>query len=58
MDNNPQPSVQYQAQDAFRRGDGIDDNPYPRGTYERIEWALAMHKCQHEEFKQLMAGFS
>ena len=52
------PDIKWEAQDAYRRGDGIDDNPYPLGTKERIEWALAMHACQHEEFKQLMGGFA
>jgi hypothetical protein len=54
----PKPGISFEARDAFRRGDGIDDNPYPKGTDERLDWAWAMHQCQYEEFKQLMAGFS
>jgi len=46
-------NVKFEAQWAYKEGDGIHDNPYPEGTQERIEWALAMHECQLEELKQI-----
>ena len=52
------PKIHFEAQDAYRKGEGIEDNPYPEGVPERMEWALAMHECQYEEFKQLMGGFA
>jgi len=34
----------------FQAGLGLDSNPYPKGTKEREEYALAMGRLQYDEF--------
>jgi hypothetical protein len=53
-------SPKARAQIAFNAGEGQDSNPYPKGTPEREEYALAMGKLQYNEFlaeqQELRAG--
>lgn len=51
-------SVEFQAKQAYREGLSQHDNTYPLGDKNRVRWGLAMHECEHEEFKQLMRGFA
>jgi len=51
-------SPQYKARDAYNNGEGQSDNPYSEDDNRRIEWALEMGRCQHEELDQLMGGFA
>jgi|TARA_R110000772_G_scaffold225533_1_gene336165 hypothetical protein len=51
-------SPQYRARDAYNNGEGQSDNPYDSSDHSRIEWALEMGRCQHEELDQLMGGYA
>jgi len=48
----------FEARWAYKEGDGLDANPYPKNTPEHMEWAMAMHKCQLEELQEMREELS
>lgn len=41
------------AQSDFMEGGGVDDNPYPVDTPERLDYALKMSECWSRELTDL-----
>jgi len=40
----------------YAEGGGQESNPYPKGTEERIDFALEMHRLQVKELKLMING--
>lgn len=56
MEQQPVYSVSFEAMQAYRDGLSQHDNPYPKNTIERVQWGLAMHRMELEEFHSLIGG--
>jgi len=48
----------FEAQWAYKEGEGINDNPYPKNSPEWLEWSLAMSECQSQELKIIRGELS
>lgn len=49
-------TIRFEAMQAYREGLSQHDNPYPQNTRERVQWGLAMHRMELEEFHSLIGG--
>ena len=48
----------FEAQWAYKEGDGLDANPYTPNTQEWLVWSMTMHECQLQELQEIRGSLS